>query len=689
MTPHVDAHKGLHSEQGALRGEHPGRSRNPLIKVRDLAWLEFEKPDLVRAEAFARAFGFTTVLHTADELYLRGTDAGSPCVIVRRGSHSRFVGPAFAAQDKADVERLASATGRTTRTLPEAIGGVAVELTDPSGIPVRVVAGMHELAELAAQQPRTFNFGHELCRTNATQRPPREPARVQRLGHVVLQSTKYLQTLDWYLDHLGLIVSDFLYYPGQRDRGPAMSFIRCDRGSTPADHHTLALALGPSNRYVHSAYQTCDLDAIAAGGEYLRELGYHRSWGIGRHIQGSQIFDYWRDPDGFLVEHFADGDMFDNTLEPGWAPFTASGLAQWGPPATKDFLGIAPEPGSSSRAAVDADRDPRRQRIRPHPPARTYESGTVMSISIYRTSDAWWAGTADAVAKVDTAATTTAQLLADRAAIERAAASTETVAVKSLDLLAPVTAPCRVVAQMTNFASHVEDTGGNPKTVPLTFFRKASGSITGPVDDIVKPEHVRLLDYEVEIGLVIGRDVPVGTTITADNLADYVCGLVVTNDVSARDVQLTKTQFYESKSYPTFTPVGPALVLLDAEELNRFGELRLQLRVNGELRQDSTVESDMIYRPVQALAALARFQQLSAGDLVMTGTPVGTALSAPPKPVQKLVGLLPDDLKWKLFFSGQAKNTKYLHDGDVVEASIATDDGKIDLGTQRNRVGYA
>jgi hypothetical protein len=257
------------------------------------------------------------------------------------------VGPAFAAQDTADVERLASATGRTTRTLPEAVGGVAVELTDPSGIPVRVVAGMHELAELAAQQPRTFNFGHELCRTNATQRPPREPARVQRLGHVVLQSTKYLQTLDWYLDHLGLIVSDFMYYPGQRDRGPTMSFIRCDRGSTPTDHHTLALALGPSNRYVHSAYQTCDLDAIAAGGEYLRELGYHRSWGIGRHIQGSQIFDYWRDPDGFLVEHFADGDMFDNTLEPGWAPFTASGLAQWGPPATKDFLGIAP-----SREAV-------------------------------------------------------------------------------------------------------------------------------------------------------------------------------------------------------------------------------------------------------------------------------------------------------------------------------------------------
>jgi 2-keto-4-pentenoate hydratase/2-oxohepta-3-ene-1,7-dioic acid hydratase in catechol pathway len=242
---------------------------------------------------------------------------------------------------------------------------------------------------------------------------------------------------------------------------------------------------------------------------------------------------------------------------------------------------------------------------------------------------------------------------------------------------------------MTNFASHVEDTGGDPKKVPLTFFRKASGSITGPLGEIVKPSHVRLLDYEVEIGLVIGRDLPVGTTVTADNLADYVCGLVVTDDVSARDVQLTKTQFYEAKSYPTFTPVGPALVLVDAEELGRFGELRMQLRVNGELRQDSTVNTDMIYRPAQALTVLARFQKLSAGDLVLTGTPVGTALSAPPKAVQKLVSLLPDDVKWKLFFAGQAKNPKYLHDGDVVEATVATDDGKIDLGTQRNRVRFS
>ncbi|WP_067860246.1 VOC family protein [Nocardia shimofusensis] len=354
MNEPPDAHSGLHSEQGALRGEHPGRAVAPIVKIRDLAWLEFEKPDLVKAEAFAVAFGFTTVLRTADELQLRGTDEGSPCVIVRRAARSGFVGAAFAAADTADVTRLAEATGRTVRPLPETLGGVAVDLTDPSGSAVRVVAGMHRLPELPGQQSHEFNTGRRIARINATQRPPREPARVRRLGHVVLQSTRYLETLNWYLRHLGLIVSDFLFYEGQRERGPVMSFLRCDRGSTPADHHTLALTLGPSNRYVHSAYEVCDLDAVAAGGEYLLDQGYRRSWGIGRHIQGSQIFDYWRDPDGFLVEHYSDGDLFDNTLEPGWAPMTASGLAQWGPPATKDFLGITPGPGllHEARAAL-------------------------------------------------------------------------------------------------------------------------------------------------------------------------------------------------------------------------------------------------------------------------------------------------------------------------------------------------
>jgi 2-keto-4-pentenoate hydratase/2-oxohepta-3-ene-1,7-dioic acid hydratase in catechol pathway len=310
-----------------------------------------------------------------------------------------------------------------------------------------------------------------------------------------------------------------------------------------------------------------------------------------------------------------------------------------------------------------------------------------MTVSVLRTADAWWLKTAGGAAKIDTAATTTAALLADRAAIE--AAGSQPVAVDSLKLVSPVTRPCRVIAQMTNFESHVKDAGMDPASIPLTFFRKASASINGPFDDVVKPPHVRLLDYEVEIGLIIGRETPVGTGISDANLAEFIAGLVVANDVSARDIQLPQTQFYEAKSYPTFTPVGPELVLLSAEELRRFGDLRLRLRVNGQERQNALVDGDMLYRPLEALQSLTQFQELAPGDLVLTGTPVGTALSAPPKPAQIIANLLPPAMKWKMFFASQARNPKYLQDGDVVEASVATDDGAIDLGTQRTAVRFA
>jgi 2-keto-4-pentenoate hydratase/2-oxohepta-3-ene-1,7-dioic acid hydratase in catechol pathway len=309
-----------------------------------------------------------------------------------------------------------------------------------------------------------------------------------------------------------------------------------------------------------------------------------------------------------------------------------------------------------------------------------------MSLTVLRTADAWWVRTPSGVARIDTDATTTGELLAEPEKIEAARGSKRTVDPATLDLVSPVTAPCRVVAQMTNYTSHVKDAGFNPATIPLTFFRKTSGSISGPFDDVVKPAHVNFLDYEVEIGIVVARELPVGTEVTEENWTSYVAGLVVTNDVSARDIQLPKTQFYESKSYPTFTPVGPALVLLDGDELKRLGDLRLRLWVNGDLRQDAVVEPDMIYSPLQALQTLSRFQRLDAGDLLLTGTPAGTALSAPPKPVELIAAFLPPTLKWKLFFQRQAQNPRYLRHGDVVEIAIGTEDGAIDLGRQRTVV---
>ncbi|HZU58534.1 MAG TPA: fumarylacetoacetate hydrolase family protein [Actinocrinis sp.] len=310
-----------------------------------------------------------------------------------------------------------------------------------------------------------------------------------------------------------------------------------------------------------------------------------------------------------------------------------------------------------------------------------------MSISVMRTGGAWWVVTAAGAAQIETKAQTTGELLADRDAIEAAVGRTDTVPLDRLTPVSPVTAPCRVVAQMTNFASHAKDSGLDPRRVPLTFFRKSSGSISGPSQDVLRPAHVRLLDYEVEIGLVIGRRMPVGTQVAPESLADYVAGLVIANDVSARDIQLPKTQFYESKSYPTFTPVGPILALLTADELKRFTDLRLKLMVNGSVRQDM-LAADMLYQPAAALRALVRFQRLDPGDLLLTGTPVGTALNAPPKPVELIGSLLPTALKWKVFLKGQERNPKYLRDGDLIQARVATDDGAIDLGEQRTAVRW-
>ena len=317
-----------------------------------------------------------------------------------------------------------------------------------------------------------------------------------------------------------------------------------------------------------------------------------------------------------------------------------------------------------------------------------------MSINLARTADGWWAVTPAGLVRLGLAAPTTAGLLADRAVLYEAidaaqataaAAPRDAVPAESVDLLSPVTAPARVVAQAVNYRSHAADSGFDPDAVPPAFFRKASHSITGPAGDIIRPDAVGFLDYEVELGLVIGANLPVGTTVTDADLARYVAALVVANDVSARQIQLVKTQFYESKSYPTFTPVGPWLTLVDACDLARLDSLRLTLSVNGEVRQDATA-ADMIVHPARALTLLSRFQPMAPGDLLLTGTPGGTALKAPGKITGTLAWLLPPATRWKLFFGQQAANPRYLRDGDVITATIASPDGHLDLGTQRNTV---
>jgi 2-keto-4-pentenoate hydratase/2-oxohepta-3-ene-1,7-dioic acid hydratase in catechol pathway len=319
--------------------------------------------------------------------------------------------------------------------------------------------------------------------------------------------------------------------------------------------------------------------------------------------------------------------------------------------------------------------------------ARRPRARPSLSIAVVRTAEGWYVQPGAEAFPVEAELPSTAALVTDGLGAVRAAASARVggVPVDSLSLLSPITTPCRVVAQAVNYRGHARESGFG-EDPPAVFFRKSSGSISGPTDDVLRPAHVRLLDYEIELGLVIRRGPVAGTTVGDADLPDHVAGLVMCNDISARDVQLTQGQFYESKSYPTFTPTGPRLVLLEADDFARLSGLRLRLWVNGELRQDGTA-ADMITGPVAALSMLASFQRLDPGDLVLTGTPGGTALQAPPAVVAKMGDLLlPTPLKWRAFFSRQERNPAYLKVGDIITASIASEDGALDLGSQRTMV---
>ncbi|MBA4761821.1 fumarylacetoacetate hydrolase family protein [Sphingomonas sp.] len=260
---------------------------------------------------------------------------------------------------------------------------------------------------------------------------------------------------------------------------------------------------------------------------------------------------------------------------------------------------------------------------------------------------------------------------------------------EAVHLLSPVTADRDYICQATNYGSHLREIGRDPKDqVHNVIFHKASSCLSGPQDDVIKPSHVQLLDYEVELGLVVGAAVAGAIDPTPQTLHRWIGALVVTNDISARDVQVSHEQFCKAKSYRTFGPTGPFLLLPEPGELARWGELVLTLSVNGSERQRAPA-SDMIFDPVATLAELSRIRDLRPGDLIATGTPSGVALKVPSAPLMFIGKFLSPAARYKAFVRGQLKNPAYLKDGDVIECGIATPDGTIDLGRQRTRVRAA
>jgi 2,4-didehydro-3-deoxy-L-rhamnonate hydrolase len=252
--------------------------------------------------------------------------------------------------------------------------------------------------------------------------------------------------------------------------------------------------------------------------------------------------------------------------------------------------------------------------------------------------------------------------------------------------LSPVTSNQQFLCQGANYRQHMIESGMNPDHKQYNMiFTKAPGCIVPADSDVVRPGHVRFLDYEIELGIVLKRSLRSREPVTDANLHQYVAGAVIVNDYSARDIQIPQMQFYKGKSYRTFGPVGPYLCLLEQSDIPYLGKLHLTLTVNGVVRQkDST--SNLVYGLAETLAELSGVHDLDAGDLLATGTPSGCALTVPSPAKQRIAALLPEAAKWRLFMKIQAKSSRYLQDGDMVESRILSGDGVIDLGVQRNRV---
>lgn len=299
-----------------------------MIKIQDIAYVRFGAPDLDVMERFVTDFGLSTSARDDEVLYARGTDR-SPYLHVTQRGDAGFRGVAFEA---ASADDLLAAAGMEGASAVEKIdapgGGRRVRFIDPDGFSVEVVHGREQLEALPVRSAAPLNRGSNRSRLGELQRVEPGPASVKRLGHVVLRVSDFRQSEEWYKLRFGFLSSDEVYL-GEPDN-LVTAFLRCDRGDQFTDHHTLlCVGLGGPG-FDHAAFEVEDFDAVMLGHDHLQKGGYEHHAGIGRHVLGSQVFDYWRDPWGHVVEHFTDGDLLNAQHVTGrHDPATALGT-QWG-----------------------------------------------------------------------------------------------------------------------------------------------------------------------------------------------------------------------------------------------------------------------------------------------------------------------------------------------------------------------
>lgn len=309
-----------------------------MIVVEDIAYVRYQVTDLDTQERFLADFGLHRVHRDADKLYMRAAGPEHHVYIAEQGPESATLGFGLRARSREDLEILAKQQGCPVEAVGEPGGGWRVRLTDPDGFIVDVLHGQAQHEPLPTREPLGMNPAKGRQRFGSTVRLKPGPSSVVRVGHVALCVCNFEAMHAFYSEVLGFKASD-TYWAGQEGNVIA-AFMHCGLGERWTDHHTLALitAQDGRSRFDHSAFEVLDLDDLVQGGEHLRSQGWQHSWGVGRHIQGSQIFDYWRDPAGHKIEHWTDGDLVNDSTPVGTAPISTEELRQWAPPVTPEFF---------------------------------------------------------------------------------------------------------------------------------------------------------------------------------------------------------------------------------------------------------------------------------------------------------------------------------------------------------------
>ncbi|MGE0315419.1 MAG: VOC family protein [Lautropia sp.] len=311
-------------------------------KAIDIAHVVYECTDLDRMQVFLEDFGMLTGRRDAGQLVMRGAGPSPVLHVTRHGSANRFVGAALEMGSRDELDALAAMPGSSpVEPIDDLPGeGWRVRMQTPDGVAIDAIWGQRRLEPVPLREPNRYNWGTVKNRFNASLRPRREPGLVLRIGHFGLRVADHEVTRQWFRDRFGLLDSDYLCVPGD-ERRIVGTFVRFDAGERYVDHHCMLIAQSrdPSDTGVHHcSFEMQDLDAIFGAHDHLLKKGHALECGIGRHLVGSQIFDYWRDPFGNRIEHYTDGDVANDAYEPVRYAVYADETTQWGMDPPRAFF---------------------------------------------------------------------------------------------------------------------------------------------------------------------------------------------------------------------------------------------------------------------------------------------------------------------------------------------------------------